>query len=173
MAAVRRAADSAPGLSFQELVTGATRVFVLGDGRRPFTAAAMCLASPDKWRLWSIDPLMMDMYTDAPVPSAASTHALGSFAERLTCVRGLSQEFEIPPASEPGVTVLLAVHSHCPLGEFWHRAPRPRLCISLPCCAIAGAHTIDGAEPLLTYSDQAILSPHRTVVVYYDPAAPD
>ena len=155
----------------------------LGDGRKPFSAAAVCLRSPPSWKVWSIDPLMEDHFLTGPEDPK---HPLGVHAARMTCVNGLSQDFMIPessPASapkqspagssggsggsgggssssasevgvvsvgsegdeaaaaaaaaepelvQPTLSIILAVHSHCPLPEFVERVPRPRLVVSLP-----------------------------------------
>ena len=117
------------------------------------------------------------------VPSNDPKHPLGIHAERLHCVRGLSQDFRIPESSPAAVTdagasaaeremtpptlsIILAVHSHCPLPEFVERVPRPRLILSLPCCGECGL--LEG-ERLLDYQDPDIYSPSRKVLGWHHP----
>eukprot|EP01047_Picozoa_sp_COSAG01_P049409 COSAG01_NODE_4898_length_4644_cov_14.434763_5_plen_83_part_00 len=66
------------------------------------------------------------------------------------------------------LTLILAVHSHCPLAEFVSRAPRPRLCISLPCCGQCGI-VDEGVEPLMSWEDTNIMSPSRRLIVHFEP----
>jgi hypothetical protein len=259
VAAMRAAVDAAPGLTWGELCRGAVHVYVPGDGRRPFTAAAVCLTTPAKWQVrtlrrggargeggrdtparrltrppgipirhhrptfvqvWSIDPVMIPDYCDrvsepngwvserqtgataaAAASAAASTaapaaagpgssppakitkvsaaaaavktfHSWGKMASRLHCVRGTTQGFALPPpdAGTPALSVVLEVHSHCPLAEFVARVPPPALVISLPCCGKCGlVEGGDGLDHLLSYSDPDILSPHRDVHVHFKP----
>ena len=163
VAAVRRAIAAAPGLgSFADLAKARVNVFVPGDGCRPYTAAAMCLLSSPTWRAWSIDPAMKEDCCDPD-----------RFGQRLKCFRALSQDFPMPTAEDqpegtPTLTIVLAVHSHCPLSEFLSRAPRPRLCISLPCCGRCGIVETAG-PPILTYEDPDITSPVRKLIVHYEP----
>jgi hypothetical protein len=93
-------------------------------------------------------------------------HPLGGYANRLTCVRGLSQDFPIPEGA-PALTVILAVHSHCPLAELVDRCPTPRITVTLPCCGQCGV--IADQEPMMSFEDPDIVSPHRTFHVYYTP----
>ena len=93
----------------------------------------------------------------------------GKFASRLTCIRGKSEDFQLPaPTAGEGVaalSVVLAVHSHCPLTELWERMPRPRLSVSLPCCGQCGTIPV---APTLEYIDEDILSPHRRILIHFD-----
>ena len=67
----------------------------------------------------------------------------------------------------PMLTIVLAVHSHCPLAEFLSRAPKPRLCVSLPCCGRCGL--VEAAAPVLEYEDRDIMSPSRKLIVHFQP----
>lgn len=154
------------------------RVFVLGDGVSPFTAITMLLFAPPSWSFTSIDPLM-----------AFDPAALGpAFADRLTCVAALSQDFVLPPLAEaaPGsaggagdaagaapangsaaqrpLSVVVACHSHAPLQEFWDRLPPPKVALSLPCCGKMWSLL---AEPAVhEYEDYEVFSPKRRVFIY-------
>ena len=167
LAAMRSAVDDAPGLpSWYELTRSEkpVRIFVPGDGRRPYAAATVCLHTPSHWRVWSIDPVMSKMYALDPErmkkgsgesasgrggsphdATAVSPHPLGAFCSRLTCVRGTTEDFALPDgvrregsggddARVDGLSIVLAVHSHCPLSEFVARIPGALLVVSLPCC---------------------------------------
>lgn len=193
VAALRAAVDAAPGLGWPGLCASAVNVYVPGDGRRPFTAAAVCLTTPATWQVWSIDPIMIADYCEhgdlddlatkngdgdaaeggvRRKRAAKTYHSWGGMASRLHCVRGTTEEFVLPPTDTPTpvLSVVLAVHSHCPLSEFVARVPPPVLVISLPCCGTCGlVQEVDGLEPLLSYSDPDILSPHRDVHIHYRP----
>ena len=171
LAAMRAAVDDAPGLpSWFELTRSETpvRIYVPGDGRRPYAAATVCLHTPSHWRVWSIDPVMEEMYaldaeqmkkpaeTNAILPGpdatdrlksgggGSSRHPLGTYCSRLTCVRGTTESFVLPDGEASGrgagdmerdtLSIVLAVHSHCPLSEFVARICGTLLVVSLPCC---------------------------------------
>eukprot|EP00729_Bicosta_minor_P017099 gene17099-25959_t len=101
LSGMRRGLDAAPGMSYKKACSQPVHVYVPGDGRKPFSAAAVCLRSPPSWKVWSIDPLMEDHFLTGPEDPK---HPLGVHAARMTCVNGLSQDFMIPessPASAP------------------------------------------------------------------------
>lgn len=166
LAAMRSAVDDAPGLpSWFELTRSKApvRVYVPGDGRRPYAAATVCLHTPSSWHVWSIDPVMEKIYAlDAEGMNVGgceskngkggrSRHPLGAFCSRLTCVRATTEDFVLPEDETPEVdtkpegeersnacplSIVLAVHSHCPLSDFVARIPGRLLVVSLPCCGI-------------------------------------
>jgi len=169
--ALRQAIDATPGLEWSDLVKKRVHVYIPGDGRRPYTAAAVTLTTPGTWSVWSIDPLMMaEFCQDESAPqkkkNGGKKNPLGGMSKRLTCVRGISEDFDIPQ-SPCDLSIVLAVHSHCPLSELFERIPTPRLCISMPCCGQCGL--LDG-EPVLTYYDEDILSPSRKVICHFHPS---
>merc|ERR1712187_940172 len=89
------------------------RVFVIGDGTSPHTAAALGLFLPAHVKLWSIDPIMDPGYCSVPLLSG-----------RIVAQRCKSQDFEIPAmppaiagAGAAAVDVVVACHSHAPLQE--------------------------------------------------------
>jgi len=184
--ALRKAVDGV-GLAWSNLVKKGSRVnvYVPGDGRRPYTAAAVALTTPAGWRVWSIDPLMMADFCASEakgkvLQAKGNQHdPLGGLRERLTCIRGLTEDFAIPESAtrEAGgskgkealtLSIILAVHSHCPLAEMVARIPPPWLCISMPCCGTCGK--LEG-EPAMRYTDHDVLSAAREVIVHYQPKA--
>ena len=54
--------------------------------------------------------------------------------------------------------VVLAVHSHAPLQDFYASLPNPKYAISLPCC---GADGFVAQPPFHRYEDVEVLSPKR------------
>lgn len=194
-AALQAAVDAAPALgAYTSALRRPAHVYVPGDGRRPYTAAALALLTPKSWRIWSIDPLMIENFCEYPeadgqygavvseqVRPESTKHdrkrrehrralvskALGEYADRLCCVRALAEDFVIPATAAGTLSIVVAVHSHCELADFAGRVPTPRIVVSLPCCGTCG--TIPGNAPLLEYEDPDILSPHRRVIVYFDP----
>ncbi len=129
------------------------RVFVVGDGKRPLCASAMCLHQPS-WRYYSIDPLLE--ITD-----------LAEYNSSIFQFSGLSQDFVIPPTTENGeseLSIIIACHSHAPLAEFWSRVTSPKLCITMPCCS--NYSDLPGIEPLCTFDDYEVYSPKRRIKIY-------
>lgn len=178
-------------------------VYVPGDGRRPYTAATVCLHTPSSWTVCSIDPVMSKEYARQNPAGIAQDKggAAGARVGRLVCVRGTTEEFVLPDEQQrhgaaeseaeaageaeaeaegdteaageqggPALSVVMAVHSHCPLSEFVSRIPGKLLVVSLPCCGECGVvEGVDGLDLLSSYSDPDILSPARVVHVHYRP----
>jgi hypothetical protein len=122
--------------------------YVLGDGRHPQCASLLSTYTSD-WTIHSIDP-MLD--TSAPVAANVHLHAIRS--EKFRAVR-----------SKASLSVVLAVHSHAPLDEFWRRLPanRPKIAIALPCCV---RQYVPGLSPVLTYRDEGLWSSCNGVAVW-------
>jgi hypothetical protein len=127
-------------------------VYVLGDGRRPLCAAAICLHFPPTWRFHSIDPIL-------------EVSDVGEYGKRFSMHPVTSQEFVIAsPEKIPELSIVVACHSHAPLAEFWHRVPAPKVCVSMPCCA--DYSDIPGAIPLISFDDFEVYSPKRHIFIY-------
>ena len=144
-----------------ELMQMKALVFVPGDGCHPNTAAALCLQVPDSWRVYSIDPRLQNF----------ETCTLGAAASRLSVVPGMLEDFAVPPHGSFDICIVLAVHCHAPLIEFWARLPPslPALCVSLPCC---GDHVgWLSEEPQAITKDKEIPSEKNTLSIYYRPPA--
>jgi len=142
-----------------ELMQMKALVFVPGDGNHPNTAAALCLQVPDSWRVYSIDPRLKNF----------ETCTLGAAASRLSVVPGMLEDFAVPPHGNFDICIVLAVHCHAPLIEFWARLPSslPALCVSLPCC---GDHVgWLSEEPQAITKDAEIPSEKNTLSIYYRP----
>jgi hypothetical protein len=144
-----------------ELMQMKALVFVPGDGNRPNTAAALCLQVPDSWRIYSIDPALHKF----------ETSTLGAAASRLHVVPTMLEDFVVPAERGFDICIVLAVHCHAPLTEFWARLPRcmPAVCVSLPCC---GDHGWLSSEPQAITKDPEIPSQKNTLFIYYRPPAP-
>ena len=118
---------------------------VVGDGHTPRTAALFAFRS--RWDCHSIDPVLRKTY-----PSVA----------RLTCHKSLIQDF---PEMEVSKLVLVAVHSHAPLGVAYQKfKARDRITVAIPCCVKQEI----GRVPDFEYRDEHIWSPHNLVKVWRD-----
>ena len=144
-----------------ELMQMKALVFVPGDGNRPNTAAALCLQVPDSWRIYSVDPALHKF----------ETSTLGAAASRLHVVPTMLEDFAVPAERGFDICIVLAVHCHAPLIEFWARLPQsmPAVCVSLPCC---GDHGWLSSEPQAITKDPEIPSQKNTLFIYYRPPAP-
>jgi hypothetical protein len=65
--------------------------------------------------------------------------------------------------SNPPMSIIIGVHSHAPLEEFWNRTPKPKYAITIPCCL---PQTISDLAPIEIYEDNCILSEKRQVITY-------
>lgn len=124
-----------------------TYCYVLGDGTSPRTAALIAISS--KFKVFSIDPLL--------------TSRWNNYMDRLTLFTGLSQDFtDINPKAS--LSIIIGVHSHANLNEFWSRVPKPKIAISIPCC-VKQETSIDITGK---YIDPKNLSEKNTVLYWLD-----
>jgi hypothetical protein len=117
--------------------------YVLGDGCTPRTGATTAISS--NFKVYSIDPAMKQK----PVIT------------RLEIRKCRSQEFiEISQTAE--LSIILNVHSHADLLEFWKRIPSPKVAIAIPCCV----PQLTDIEPTGSYKDPKIYS-EKNEIVYW------
>ncbi len=131
---------------FKEFSNPDVRVHVVGDGHSPRTGAVF--AARSAWEVHSIDPLLR------------IEKASFSRIDRLHLHKEKVQDYTPEPFE--GVDIVVAVHSHAPFGDLWHRLEGPKLGIAMPCCVPQNT----GYEPDHTYEDYGIHSPHRTILVW-------
>ena len=145
--------DPSIGLSLSTTATGATnqvRVYVLGDGKRPLCAAALCLHLPEHYSYYSVDPLMMPLYSCQITQSETHEQIIApcehfdEYQDRFFVLALMSQDFKVPafvPNDSEGnrntqtLSIVVSCHSHAPLQEFWERVKGPKLAITMACCA--------------------------------------
>jgi len=130
-----------------------TTCYVLGDGTTPRTAATVVISS--LFTVYSIDPIL----------KTTSKHIkdknIKSLQERLNICKCKSEEFTNINKTAT-LSIILAVHSHAPLNEFWLRVPSPKIAISIPCCV----PQFTDIEPSGFYVDDKIFS-EKNKVVYW------
>jgi len=137
-------------------VTNQVRVYVLGDGKRPLCAAALCLHLPGHYSYYSVDPLMMPMYSCQITQSETSEQIIvpcehfGAYQNRFFALALMSQDFKVPVLgtnnnegdstnTTQSLSIVVSCHSHAPLQEFWERLQGPKIAITMACCADYGA----------------------------------
>jgi len=151
--AVRKAVDAAPGVpSYNELLKSGTpvNVYVPGDGKKPYTAAALSLMTPSTWTIVAVDPLMSEKFS----------------TERVHCVCARAEDLCIPSHDENqgAISIIISVHAHCDLDEFAASIPGTRIVVSLPCCGTCG---LVRKTPDIEYEDLDVLSPKRTIKAWF------
>lgn len=153
------------------------RVYVLGDGKVPFTAVTLALYFPSSWEYISIDPLL-----DEGLAGLATCVEARSI-KMHTC---LSQEYKVEDCAPPlvpavpsdessaalptdptlqPISIVVACHSHAPLQEFWDRVQAPKYCIAMPCCG-KGWSSLQQPS-LYEYDDYEVFSPKRRLFLYH------
>lgn len=163
--------------SFSKSVNGdcCVRVYCVGDGKYPVTAATMALNYPHPgWEFISIDPLLQHL----TINTNPENHQ-----HRLIQVTGISQDYQIPPLPPPSsssdygrvqyVDLLVACHSHAPLQEIWDRIVKRNsgngscraIAITMACCA---NYSDLNQEPNLVFDDYEVYSPKREIRIYND-----
>ena len=146
------------------------RVYCVGDGKYPVSAAAMALHYPyPGWEFVSIDPLL------EPLDLSISSHP-----HRLIQFTGLSQDYVLPDLPETcgsgeieHVDIVIACHSHAPLQEFWDRVLGRlqgkswcrAVAITMACCA---NYSDLVQPPSLVFDDYEVYSPKRQIRIYHD-----
>lgn len=131
-------------------------VYVLADGKMPYTAACLALYLPHHWRFVSIDPIM-DFDVSSLGPSLES---------RISCESKMSQDYIIENDGADITNIVIACHSHAPLQEFWDRLTSPKYCVNMPCCK-AKEWSYLNESPACEYEDYEVFSPKRLVKLYY------
>lgn len=123
------------------------RVFCVGDGHQPRTAALFAMMS--RWRCWSIDP---------------NNRQRVLHIDRLWQRRKRVEDFLYQGDTEVKLVLIVCVHSHASLKASVAsiRGGAYRYLVNMPCCV---PPDLDMA-PLLAYDDPAILSAKRRVEVY-------
>ncbi|CDJ61998.1 hypothetical protein, conserved [Eimeria necatrix] len=165
-------------------------VFIPGDGQHPRTAAAVCLQTPPSWSCVSIDPRMQQQQQQNAGPPAgvavSGCRFAGVVEDRIFCFQGRAEAFcmhsldtilqqqQQQQKLKPDVIILLGVHSHAPLQQFFERLLQHYggtashfIAVSLPCCGSCGFLK----APLVSrYRDPGILSPQNEVYVHHLPS---
>eukprot|EP00980_Cylindrotheca_fusiformis_P004826 scaffold1034_cov127-Cylindrotheca_fusiformis.AAC.7 len=164
-------------LSFSNNEDLCVRVYCVGDGKYPVTAATMALNYPHPgWEFISIDPLLQPLNINAD-PGNYQHH-------QLIQVAGKSEDYQLPPLptpSQPGddgdvqyVDIVVACHSHAPLQEFWDRILKRNansigscraIAIAMACCA---NYSDLNQSPTFEFDDYEVYSPKRRVIIYSD-----
>jgi hypothetical protein len=151
--------------------SGSVSVFVVGDGKTPLCAAAVCLHLPSHFQYYSIDPILKPISLD----TTAGSSSRAEYGNRFHQFTGFSQDFPLlPDNSDSSLSLVVACHSHAPLQEFWTRLSSPKIAVTLPCCA----HYSDLEEEeekekesgqtrkVMCFDDYEIYSAKRTVHIY-------
>jgi hypothetical protein len=132
-------------------------VYVVGDGKRPYTAAALVMML-DMKNVYSIDPRMA-------IPN--STYKSGVLEKGVTkpslhrcCIEG----FSLPNLPNIDFSIVVSVHGHGPISSFYDTIPGKKAWISIPCCSDYGVHPT--LSPLMDYVDPNVWSPKNRVFIY-------
>lgn len=174
MDATERAVKLVMGV--EPIILSGVTVYVLGDGKRPLSAAALCLHMPSSWKYVSIDPLLEVDGVD-----------LGEeYGDRFRLFPGFSQDFDLsctclPRSStmdstsnqEPPLAIVVALHSHAPLSEFWLRLGGRKVAVTMECCAQYSELHSAGEVPVMEFEDFEVYSPKRTVKIYHASVPPE
>ena len=140
-------------------------VYVVGDGKRPLTAAGLCLNMPPSWKYVSIDPLL-----------EVSKVNLGEYSDRFHLHNSYSQNFDLSHTcctesteindKSNSLAIVAALHSHAPLAEFWTRLGGRKIAVTMACCAEYSDLSGVGEFPVLEFDDFEVYSPKRTIRIY-------
>ena len=155
-------------------------VYVVADGKVPYTLTACALLLPEAWQLTAIDPLL-DFDAQALGEHAARCHIVPSMSQDYV-VRDYCQEFisrqsgvkqgqdgetsaAVSTERVASHSIVIACHSHAPLQEFWDRVPCPKHAVVMPCCGKDWSNL--SLSPLDTFDDYEVYSPKRKIFLYY------
>lgn len=118
--------------------------YVIGDGQRP--QASAIIARYARWKIYAIDPILRVSVFEHKVPG-------------VTMYAQKSEDFKDIIDDAP-ISVIVAVHSHGGLSEFWHRLPKSsiRIAVAIPCCV---PQYIEGVKPIESFIDLGISFRHN------------
>jgi hypothetical protein len=123
--------------------------FIVGDGSTPRTAATFAFRT--KWHCVSIDPVLNDKEYEHKI-------------DRLLLIRDKIENVKLG-AVDNEKAVIIAVHSHAPLGIAVKNIQfKEKAVIAIPCCV---KQELD-KEPDIVYKDWGIWSPKNTVKIWRD-----
>lgn len=157
--------------------------YVIADGNVPRTAAVFACAT--NWRVFSIDPRMkqkwvckfnndvvsMDNEQGQPkeqdfvegLESTPSIQRLYPFS--MTSTEFLQTSiFKKVKSLKSDLNIIVAVHSHADLWEFYNEIPSPKLCLEIPCCFKPNIQR----EPITVFTDEALHSEKNTIYMWYE-----
>lgn len=122
-----------------------TVCYVLGDGTTPKTGAIVAISS--KFQVHSIDP-KIKVKQSVYIP-------------RLFISKCKSQNFKAIDQTAT-LSIILAVHSHANLNDFWQRIPLSKIAIAIPCCV----NQCTDIDPVESYNDNKIFS-EKNQIIYW------
>lgn len=141
-----------------------TICYVLGDGTAPRTGATFAISS--SFTVFSIDPALKSKFHKTSEGVAFKDHRIriekNEYLERIKSCKCKSEEF-MDIVQNARLSIIVAVHSHADLKEFWDRVPSPKIAIAIPCCV----PQITSIEPTDSYIDEKIYG-MMNKVVYWD-----
>jgi hypothetical protein len=148
-------------------IDGNIRIFVLGDGIKPFCASALALhysllPNYSNFSFISIDPLLK------PIANLFQHHPIEQFC-------GKSEDYTIDSSVNTTLDVVVACHSHAPLEDFWNRlialnsmksaaAAAKIIAVAMPCCA--DFSNLASETPICSFEDYEVYSAMRRVNIY-------
>jgi hypothetical protein len=140
---------------------------------------------PSSWSFVVIDPLL-----------EIDNIQLGDYNKRFQCFKGMSQDYNIPDVIqmsaslstvsvssdniseeskivsipylvEKSVVIIIALHSHAPLSDFWMRVKNcDKIAVTMECCAQFSELSSVGETPIIEFDDYEVYSPKRRVKIY-------
>lgn len=143
-----------------KFVTGINdcKVFVIGDGASPRTGSLFAYFS--KADVVSIDPQFnMDHWRE----HATKQSGMGNPVQRLALFARPVEEMEAFDC-KGSKAVVVWPHSHAHMNNFKCHSYSKRIDIAMPCCVKIPANWM--IRPHITYDDQHVLSPHRTIHIW-------
>ena len=149
-------------------------IYVVGDGKRPYTALYLKLFF-DMKNIKSIDPrMMMDYSKDVYDKFAIQIHKCKIENFVLQNQRDYNYEDYIyrdqnkinDIKNNINKTIVISVHGHGPIVEFYNKIEGDKIFISLPCCSDYGI--INNKIPSFEYNDKYIHSPKNKILIYTD-----
>lgn len=119
--------------------------YVIGDGKYPTTG--MLIVTNTWWNVWSIDPNLKITESERP---------------RLKLFGGCSEDF-VPESAE--YNIIVSVHGHGDINEFYDKLSGKKLSVSIPCCLLK-KQVLDVHDLLEMYHDDKILTKANQVWIH-------
>ena len=135
-------------------------IYVVGDGKRPYTAAMIKMMLDIPTTIHSIDPILL-------IDNNEEYYKNGILVHNCT-IENFSTGINMRD-TEKKHAIVISVHGHGPIVEFYKNIPQThrylkKSLITIPCCSDYGI--IQDERYLDYYQDKHILNVKNTVIIY-------
>ena len=146
--AIRKIKKEHHDFDFNDMV-----IFSVADGHKPYTAAVLSIFFP-KTEIHAIDP---DMRLNNRTHLICNNNDIYLHKKKVE---------EVNIDTDKRIRVLVSVHGHGPISEYYMSLPSPKYFVSIPCCKDYGV--LKDRVPDIEYIDPCIVCKCNKILIYID-----